>query len=129
MAKRTSGARSSEAGATRVAGFAEDLGRILGTAQARASAWLNQRQQISKQLTQVRDTAERLLREIAGSGAGGGRRGRRPSTAVVAGEAPPVRRRRRISAAARRKMSEAAKRRWAAIKAKGGRKTKGESVS
>jgi hypothetical protein len=111
-----------------MAGFAEDLGRILGTAQARASAWLSQRQQISKQLTQVRDMADQLLREITGSGSRAATRGRRPA-AVAANEPQPVGRRRRISAAARRKMSEAAKRRWAAIKAKGGRKTKANQAS
>jgi hypothetical protein len=96
--------------------FAEDLGRILGTTQAKASAWLNQRQHIAKQLTQVRDTAERLLSELTGGGA------RFAATVRRARKTAGRRRatgRRRISAEARRKMSEAAKRRWAERKAKG----------
>jgi hypothetical protein len=93
--------------------FAEDLGRILGTAQAKASAWLNQRQQIAKQLTQVRDTAQRLLGELAGGGAKfAARVGRARKKPRPAGT------RRKLSAQARKRMSEAAKRRWAERKRK-----------
>src|SRR5436190_18249431 len=35
--------------------FAEDLGRILGTARSKADSWLGQRQAIVKQLTQLLD--------------------------------------------------------------------------
>ena len=116
MAKRRT---SSE---IRMINFAEDLGRLLGTAQAKASTWLNQRQQIAKQLTQVRDTAERLLGELTSSGAkvaAGVRRGARKA----AGSRPP-RRRRRMSAETRKRLSEAAKRRWAARRATTGGKSK-----
>jgi hypothetical protein len=44
-------------------GFAEDLGRLLGTAAAKADKWMAQRQAIVKQLTDVRDTASKLLAE------------------------------------------------------------------
>ena len=103
----------------RMINFAEDLGRLLGTAQAKASAWLNQRQQIAKQLTQVRDTAERLLEEVTGGGAKmaatvrGARKGSRAA-----------RPRRKLSAEARQKLSEAAKKRWARQRASGGTKAK-----
>jgi hypothetical protein len=99
---------------TRMMNFAEDLGRILGTTQAKASAWLGQRQQIAKQLTQVRDTAERLLGELTGSGAKLAATVRRARKTAAAGPRP---KRRRMSAEARRKISEAAKRRWAAVRA------------
>jgi len=97
--------------------FAEDLGRILGTTQAKATEWLNQRQDIAKRLTQVRDTAERLLAELTGGGAklrATVRRARK----TAASRKP---RRRRISAEGRRRISEAAKKRWAEIKAKRGK--------
>jgi hypothetical protein len=107
---------------TRMINFAEDLGRLLGTAQAKASTWLNQRQQIAKQLTQVRDTAERLLGELTSSGAkvaAGVRRGARQA----AGSRQP-RPRRRMSAETRKRLSEAAKKRWAARRAATGGKSR-----
>jgi hypothetical protein len=100
--------------------FAEDLGRILGTTQAKASAWLNQRQHIAKQLGQVRDTAERLLSELTGS-TGKVSAPRQRARKATTAKRP---RRRRMSAEARRKISEAAKKRWAAVRA---RKAKGGS--
>lgn len=105
---------------TRMVTFAEDLGRLLGNAQAKASAWLDQRQQISKQLRQVRDTAERLLDELAAGGA------KLAATArgVRNGARATHRPRRRMSAETRRRLSEAAKRRWAERKAKSGARAK-----
>ncbi len=44
--------------------FAEDLGRLLGSATAKADKWLGQRQQIVKHLTEVRDTASKLLSDL-----------------------------------------------------------------
>ena len=49
--------------------LAEDLGRLLGTAQVKASGWLNQRNTLVEELTKVRDTANRLLRDLAGGAA------------------------------------------------------------
>lgn len=101
---------------TRMMNFAEDLGRILGTAQAKATQWLQQRQDIAKQLTQVRDTAERLLAELTGGGAKLAATVRRARKGSVSAAGKP--RRRRMSAEARKRISEAAKKRWAEVKAK-----------
>ena len=49
---------------TQLENFAEDLGRLLGTAAAKAESWLGQRQQIVQQLTDVRDTAAKLLADL-----------------------------------------------------------------
>ena len=101
--------------------FAEDLGSILGSAQSKAESWLGQRQQIAKQLTQIRDEASNLLSKLTGGVASmavavrRGRRGRPPGRAKKAGPGRP--KGRTASAAARRKMSIAAKKRWAARRA------------
>src|SRR5262245_60938602 len=92
-----------------LAGFAEDLGRLLGTAQARAARWIGERQQIAKQLHQIRDTSSQLLAELATVAGRGGRR-------AVIGAAAVVRRRRNLSAKARKAISDAQKRRWAAVR-------------
>jgi hypothetical protein len=102
---------------SRIEGFAEDLGRLLGSAQAKAQGWLGQRQNISRQLEQIRDTAAGLLRQLAGdqrSGGPGRRRGGKRAQARSAAAAP---RRRRLSAKARKAISEAQKKRWAKLKA------------
>lgn len=99
--------------------FAEDLGRILGTAQAKASNWLNQRKQIINELTRVRDTANRLLGDLAGRGAPlaaavrAARRGR-PAGAKRSGPSTRARKGRRpMSAAARKAVSERMRKYWA----------------
>ena len=97
--------------------FAADLGKLLGTAQTKAEGWLSQRAHIVEQLTAVRDTASKLLRDLgheaaslARRGGGAGKRGPgRPK-----GRAKP---RRKLSAKARKAISDAQKRRWAAQKA------------
>ena len=94
--------------------FAEDLGRLLGTAQAKAQGWIGQRQMIAKQLQQIRDTASGLLTELAGA-ARGGRGGGRTSIAAGLGEITRVKR--KLSAKARKAISDAQKRRWAAARA------------
>ena len=48
--------------------FAEDLGSILGTTRAKAENWLGQRQNVAKQLEQIRDTASELLNQLTGTG-------------------------------------------------------------
>jgi hypothetical protein len=103
--------------ASRIESFAEDLGRLLGSAQAKAQGWLGQRQNISRQLEQIRDTAAGLLRQLAGDERSGGlarRRGRKRAQARPAAAAP---RRRRLSAKARKAISDAQKKRWAKLKA------------
>jgi len=44
--------------------FAEDLGRFIGSVQAKAEGWLAQRRQVSETLISIRDEATRLLREL-----------------------------------------------------------------
>jgi hypothetical protein len=53
----------------RLRDFAEDLGRVLGSAQNKAESWLGQRKTIAEQLAKVRDTADQLLRDLSGSAA------------------------------------------------------------
>ncbi len=109
----------------RVEGFAEDLGRLLGTARARAEGWIGQRQNIAKQLSDIRDTASELLSKLTGGGArtaagAAARRGRRAksrrATVGGAGGGQP-RKRRKMSAAARAAISRAQKARWRKQKA------------
>jgi hypothetical protein len=112
----------------KIEAFAEDLGRILGTARARAEDWLAQKHKITEQLVDIRDTATSLLRQLGHeSAAPGKRRGRPPGsgrkTVVKAKRGPgrpkgSGRKRRVMSAEARKAISDAQKKRWA--KAKGG---------
>src|SRR5262245_43782902 len=68
VAKKTSRARTagSDGPHGSVEKFAEDLGTLLGTAQAKAENWLSQRQDIAKHLTDIRDTASGLLKSLSG---------------------------------------------------------------
>jgi hypothetical protein len=108
----------------RIEDFAEDLGRMLGSARAKAEGWLGQRQAIAKHLAEIRETASKLLTDLgqqaqravrrgrpAGSG-GPGRPKRGPGRPAGSG-----RKRRTMSAEARKAISEAQKKRWAAQKA------------
>lgn len=118
-----------------VVGFAEDLGRILGTTQKKAEDWLNQRQAIAEQLTQIRDTATKYLQQIAGGGADmavavrRGRRGR-PRTSMNQATAPDdslvssgqERKRREMTAAQRKAVGDRMKKYWAARRAAQGAK-------
>jgi hypothetical protein len=100
--------------------FAEDLGRLLGTARAKADSWLGQREQIKKQLAEIRDTASSLLSELghqAKSAIDSASRVARGSAAE-----PPRRRRRKMSAAARAKIAAAQRLRWARQKQQSGQK-------
>jgi hypothetical protein len=106
--------------------FAEDLGRLLGTAQSKARNWLDQRKAISQQLTRVRQTADSLLRQLAGGtadmdvavgGARGTRRGRPPGSKNV----KKRRGRRTFTAAQRREQAERMRAYWAKRKAAAGR--------
>lgn len=109
----------------KIIGFAEDLGQFLGTTQAKAEAWLQQRQTIAEQLTQVRDTANQLLQQLTEGGATlaaavrrGRTKGRPPGSGgkKAAGAKPGRPQGRTISPETRRKMADAAKKRWAARK-------------
>ena len=117
-------------------GFAEDLGRLLGTAAAKADQWMAQRQAIVKQLTDVRDTASKLLADLGQraqasvAGKGRGRLSRsvrgvlkKTGSLGVVNKlrgplvAPVARTRRKMSKAARAKISASQKARWAKQKA------------
>ena len=98
--------------------FAEDLGRVLGAAKAKAEGWLKQRTALAAQLAQIRDTAQNLLAELAGGRAPKagqprrrGPRGR-PSSAESRAVQPRTRKR-TMSADARAKIAAAQRRRWA----------------
>lgn len=60
-----SGATAGDALEQRVVAFAEQLGRIAGTVQAKAEGWLD-REALQKQITTVRDGAAELLEHLAG---------------------------------------------------------------
>jgi len=49
----------------RVVAFAEQLGRLAGTVQARTEGWMD-RETLSRQISSVRDAAVELLRQLAG---------------------------------------------------------------
>jgi hypothetical protein len=122
LAKRRSYTKTSQ-----IEGFAEDLGRLLGVAAAKADRWLGQRQTIVKHLTDVRDTASQLLANLghqAQAAVAGKRRGRpagskNPVVNKIRGSlvALTPRKRRKMSAKARKAISNAQKARWAKQKA------------
>ena len=106
--------------------FAEDLGRLLGTARAKAEGWIGQRQTVTKHLEDIRDTAAELLKKLGAGGlipsgaapeADGNRRPGRPRKAEVVDEPAEVAadapKKRTMSAAARKAISDAQKARWA----------------
>ena len=102
--------------------FAEDLGRVLGTAKAKAEGWLSQRTQIAKTLESIRDTASKLLMDLGQHAQRVARRARpvrRPKRGPGKRKdsALPVRKRRKMSASARAKISAAQKARWAKLTA------------
>ncbi len=49
--------------------LAEDLGRLLGTAEQKATMWMGDRQEIATRLTEIRDTCNSYLQELTGGGA------------------------------------------------------------
>jgi hypothetical protein len=106
---------SATSGTSAIEGFAEDLGRLLGAARAKAEGWLGQRQNVAKQLEQIRDTAAGLLNQLTGMperrrpG-----RSKTPQPVVPMGTLPGKGPKRKVSAKARAAMSPAQKARWAA---------------
>ena len=104
-------------GATsRMEGFAEDLGRLLGTARAKAEGWLGQRQNVAKQLEQIRDTATGLPNQLTGVPERRRKGAQTPQPVVPMGTLPEKRPRRKLSAKARAVISRAQKRRWAKLR-------------
>ena len=124
MAKWASG-ESATSTEHKVEECAEDLGGLLGTARAKAEGWLGQRREIVKQLSEIRDTATKLLSDLghhAQEVVHRGRRGRPPgsqnNTALVVNKirglaATAGRKKRTMSAEARARISAAQKARWA----------------
>ena len=53
----------------KLADFAEDLGKLLGSTERKATQWLSQRENVAKQLSAIRDKASSLLQQL-GSVAG-----------------------------------------------------------
>src|SRR6267378_431130 len=109
--------------------FAEDLGKMLGTARAKAEGWLGQRQTIVKNLTELRDTASKLLSDLGHDAERVVRRGRQAGRAadtqvgaIKRGPGRPPgssrKKKRTMSAAARAAISRAQKARWAKWKAR-----------
>jgi hypothetical protein len=121
-------ARTASSSGQKIEEFAEDLGRILGTARSKADSWLSQRQAIVKQLTQLRDEASKLLSQLGHQAERAIRRGRPAGSGKVAKRGPGRPKgsgrggRRKMSAAARAKISAAQKLRWAKQKAAASRK-------
>ncbi len=124
-----SGNETTKSTEAKVEGFAEDLGKLLGTARAKAEGWLGQRQAIVEHLQGVRDTANQLLAQLGHRADGIVRRGRpagsanrrrgRPAGATNANGIIIIggKKRRKMSAKARAAISAAQKRRWAKQKA------------
>jgi hypothetical protein len=65
-AGNASDATTAEAMEQRVMAFAEQLGRTVGTIQAKAEGWVD-RKSLQQQLASVRDGAAHLLEQLAGS--------------------------------------------------------------
>jgi hypothetical protein len=120
MAKReVDGAIESEE--SKLEEFAVDLGRLLGTARGKAENWLNQRQTIVKNLTDLRDTASKLLADLGHQAQEAvptvKRRGRPRKDESVVGVIQPApvsrKKKRKMSPEARKRISDAQKARWA----------------
>ena len=60
-----SGSTTADAMEQRVVAFAEQLGRLAGTFQAKAEGWMD-REALKKQVASVRDEAAELLEHLAG---------------------------------------------------------------
>jgi hypothetical protein len=80
MAKRDNETTRANGGTTtadamerRVAAFAEQLGRIVGSFQAKAEGWLD-REALTQQIASVRDSATELLEQLAGGATKGSKR-------------------------------------------------------
>ena len=64
MAKRENTEMTSEMMEQRVVAFAEQLGRIVGTVQAKTEGWTD-REALTRQIASVRDSATELLDQMA----------------------------------------------------------------
>ena len=100
----------------RVEAFAEELGRVLETAQARAKDWLKQRNTITKTLEGIRDTASKLLQQLGHDTQRVREPGRR-SVRAGSRRKGSGRTHRVMSADARERIRQAQLKRWAKQKA------------
>ena len=128
------GRRAAQAGQSVISGveekieeFADDLGRLLGSAREKAEGWMGQRQALGVHLKEIRDTATDLLTRLGGeaeavsdrrrSVASTGPRPGRPRTSDTAGRsqvtAAGPKKKRIMSPEARQAISDAQKARWA----------------
>jgi hypothetical protein len=100
--------------------IAAEVGRLFGKTEVHARRWLDQRRELADALSVVRDKAAHLISELDGTGGfrwpTNGKR--KQGTPVVQPAMRESRRKRVISAQTRAKMRAAAKKRWAALKAK-----------
>ena len=98
MAKRDNGTKRTNGGTTttkasdattpdameqRVLAFAEQIGRIAGTIQAKAEGWMD-REELNKRIASVRDGAAELLEHLAGGGANAAEK--KPAAAATRGQ-------------------------------------------
>ena len=115
--------------------WAEDLGRLLGTAETKAKGWIDQRKAVSQQLEGIRDTASRLLEQISGSSVAAlaliPRKGRPPGRANATASPTPTSPRTPARAMARKggmspegraRVAEAQRARWAKLREEAARK-------
>ena len=118
MAKRRSAEDDSK-----IIDFAEDLGRLLGTAERKANEWLSQREEITKRLTELQNKAGQLLTALGESPlpwAAKRKPGRPPGSTKAAGAAAAAsagatkRKRSKMSAAQRKAVGERMRKYWAA---------------
>jgi len=109
------------AGEAKIEAFAEDLGRLLGTARAKAEGWLDQRKEIAQHLVEIRDTATRLLAELGHTVERAAAAPRRARAKRAARAASAGKTKRRISPEGRARIAEAQRRRWAAQRASAAR--------
>jgi hypothetical protein len=79
-----SGATTADAMEGRLVAFAEHLGRLAGTFQAKAEGWMD-REALKKQIASVRDGAADLLEQLAGGATEGSQK--KPAAAAARGAA------------------------------------------
>lgn len=121
MAKKTArrGSKAQDPGG-KIPAFAEQLGRFLGTTERQASEWLGQKKVIVRQLSAVRDQAEKLIRQLTGGAAD-----MAAAVGVVRAtkSAGKKRGRKKMSAAEKKAVSERMKKYWAARRSNTTKKT------
>jgi len=113
---------------SRIDDLAEELGKLLGNAKAKAEGWLGQRTQIAKSLEGIRDTASKLLTDLGHQAQRIVRKGQLAGGKTVTkrglgrSAGPIAKKRRQMSAKARAAISAAQKARWAKLRAAGRKK-------